>query len=392
MFRCLTNIVINQKPTLGFPLRNKVLTFDFVTSFEASSGWRDLSNKGKVIIPKNLFYRDENNILQPLFGNNVNIGGFSSAIPLFLRGDSISITSGYKYINSSGLEVPDVKKVFYGYISNVSPKIPIEIEIEDNMWALKQIAVSTHTFLKTDTLNDILKFMLKGSVFTVNTLETTTFGAFSIGNETVAQVLQRLQKEYHFEFYFRDNELRGGADVYVLSEALSQNFIFQNNIISDELAYKRKDDIVLSAIASNTLTERTGKFTKDGHAKTKQVRLEVLVTLFNNKQTIREIKRGDVVPENDEGERRTFFFTGATTIDELSSLALKQLNKYYYTGLRGKFLTFAIPYVRTGDIAIITNKKLPEQNGRYIIKSVKYTGGVAGGRQEIELDYKLING
>jgi hypothetical protein len=392
MFRCLTNIVINQKPTLAFPLRSKILTFDFVTSFEASDGWRDLSNKGKVTIPKNLFYRDENNILQPLFGNNVNIGGFSSAIPLFLRGDSISITSGYKYINSSGLEVPDVKKVFYGYISNVSPKIPIEIEIEDNMWALKQIAVSTHTFLKTDTLNDILKFMLKGSVFTVNTLETTTFGAFSIGNETVAQVLQRLQKEYHFEFYFRDNELRGGADVYVLSEALSQNFIFQNNIISDELAYKRKDDIVLSAIASNTLTERTGKFTKDGHAKTKQVRLEVLVTLFNNKQTIREIKRGDVVPENDEGERRTFFFTGATTIDELSSLALKQLNKYYYTGLRGKFLTFAIPYVRTGDIAIITNKKLPEQNGRYIIKSVKYTGGVAGGRQEIELDYKLING
>jgi hypothetical protein len=390
MFRCLTNIVINQKPTLAFPLRSKILTFDFVTSFEASDGWRDLSNKGKVTIPKNLFYRDENNILQPLFGTNVNIGGFSSAIPLFLRGDSISITSGYKYINSSGVEVPDVSKVFYGYISNVSPKIPIEIEIEDNMWALKQIAVTTHTFLKTDNLKDILTFMLKGSIFTVNPLIDISFGSFSIGNETVAQVLQRLQKEYHFEFYFRDNELRGGINVYVLSESVSQNFIFQNNIISDELQYKRKDDIVLSAIASNILTVRTGKFTKDGLAKTKKVRLEVLVTLFNNKQTIRQIKKGDVVPDSNEGERKTFFYPEANTIAKLSELALQQLNKYYYTGLRGKFTTFAIPYVRSGDTAIITNKKLPEQNGNYLIKSVKYTGGVSGGRQEIELDYRLI--
>lgn len=389
MFRCVTNITITQFPTTAFPDRDKVLHFDFVNTFEASDSWRDMTNKGKILIPKNLYYRDEAGKLLPLYGKNVNIGGFSAAVPLVLRGDAVTIEAGYKYFNNANREITDTSILFTGYVSKVLSKIPIELELEDNMWKLKQLPVGTKTFTKNDTLGDILKFILKGTNFTVNALTSTNFGTFAVGNETAAQVLQRLQKEYHFESYFRGTELRCGAIIYIPEEAKTQNFIFQENVISDELEYKRKDDIVLSAVARNTITELSGKTTKDGKAKTKKTRLEVLVTLRNDIRTIRVIKKGDVVPANDEGERRTLFFPGAITTAQLADLAFAELTKYYYTGLRGKFTTFGIPYVQQGDNAFIRDPKLPERDGTYKIKAVNYTGGVEGLRQEIELDYKI---
>jgi hypothetical protein len=389
MYRCVTNITITQLPSVSFPNRKTVLGFDFVNEFECSDSWRDLTNKGKMVLPKNLYFRDQFGKLQPLHGTNINIGGFSSNAPLLLRGDKIKIVAGYKYFDKAGREITDTATMFEGYISKVGSKIPIECELEDNMWLLKQTPVGLRTFSKSDKLSTILAFILHGTGFTYNALTETTFGAFSVGNETACQVLQRLQKTYGFESYFRGNELRCGAIIYIPGEGTTQNFFFQQNIISDELEYVRKDDITLSAVAHNYIEELTGKHTKDGQAKTKRTRLEVLVTLRNGVKTIKEIKKGDTVPSNNEGERRTLFYPGAKTVSELADLAFKEIVKYYYTGLRGKFTTFGIPFVRQGDVANIQDPILPERNGLYKIKQVDYTGGVSGLRQEISLDFKL---
>lgn len=394
MFRCVTTIKIEQIPSVDWPKRTTVLNFDFVTEFNSSDSWRDLTNKGRLILPKNLYFTDGNGKLRPLKGTNVNVGGFSSGDPLFLRGDKVTIIAGYKYYNKAHREIEDTAQFFSGYITKVNSKIPIELQLEDNMWKLKQTPVETKTFSKSDTLESILKFILKGTPFTTKALTQTTFGTFSIGNETAAQVLQRLQKTYGFEFYFRGNELRGGALIYVEDEAVSENFHFQENIISDELEYVRKDDIVLSAVAHNSITTTVGT-NKDGTAKTKHKRIEVLVTLKKNPTigelpyTFREINRGDVVPENTDGERRTLFFPGATTVQQLAELAYDKLKMYYYGGLRGTFTTFGIPFVRQGDNAVIKDPVLPERDGTYKIKKVEYSGGIGGLRQRIELDYKL---
>jgi hypothetical protein len=229
---------------------------------------------------------------------------------------------------------------------------------------------------------------LQDTPFKVKALTKTTFVGFTIGNETAAQVLQRLQQTYGFESYFRGNELRCGVLIYLPEEAREEVFAFQTNIIDDELEYARKDDIVLSAIAHNTITESNGT-TKDGEPKTKKKRLEVLVTIKNDKRIDKIIEQGQPVPENVEGERRTFFFPGAKTVQELADLAYNQLIRYYYTGFKGKFTTFGIPYVRQGDNAIIKDPILPERDGKYKIKKVDYTGGVNGLRQEIHLDFKI---
>lgn len=69
---------------------------------------------------------------------------------------------------------------------------------------------------------------------------------------------------------------------------------------------------------------------------------------------------------------------------------INELKKYFYTGFRGKFLTFAIPFVKQGDYVQLIDAILPERNGTYKVKGVEYSGGTSGNRQSIMLDYKKI--
>lgn len=395
MYRCVTNIVITQQPSDKYPTRTGVLNFDFVNEFEATDSWRELTNKGKLTLPKNLYYKDATGRMQPLHGTNINIGGFG-LMPLFLRGDKVSIEAGYKYYNKTGREILDTEIMFTGYISKVNSKIPIELELEDNMWLLKQTPAPTKTFNSNDTLEDILQLLINAvntthnTAFTILAITQTTFGEFQIGSESIAQVLQRLQKQYGFEFYFRDDQLRGGILIYIEDEAQEQQFAFQQNIISDELEYRRKDDIVLSVLAHNTIIEETGATCKDGTKKTKRKRISVLVTIKNGRrQPDIIIEPGTQVPENIEGERTTFFDPGAKTATQLGDNAYNHLVKYYYDGFRGTVTTFGIPFIRQGDNANIKDPVLPERDGLYKIKKVDYSGGINGLRQILHLDYRI---
>jgi len=398
MLRVKTQIQISQNPSQAWPNRKTVLNLSFCNEYECSDSWRDLTNEGKIIIPKNLYFRDQFGKLRPLHGTNINIGGFSSNAPLLLRGDKVVISSGYKYFAKTNdqRETTLTSVLFTGYVSEVGSRIPMEAKLEDNMWLLKQTPVDTKTFKKSDGLNVILKYLTDkcNSIFnaglTFNSLTNTTFGDFPIGNETACQVLQRLQKTFGFESYFRGNELRCGAIIYLASDAITRTFTFQKDIIEhDELEYVRKDDITLSAVARNTITEGTGKLCKDGTEKTKKVRLEVLVSLKNGIKTVKTISKGETPSPNTEGERRTLFFPGAKTTQELADLAFAELQKYYYDGLKGKFVAFGQPLVRQGDNIKFIDPIMPERNGTYKVKRVDYKGGVGGLRQEIHLDFKI---
>lgn len=376
-----------QQPTQKEPTRLKSFVFDCSHEWECSDSWADLTNKCTISLPKKIYIRDGLGKLVSLGDTNKGIGGDSGA--LFLRGDKVRIESGYRYRNSKGNFVKETNVVFEGYVTKVGAKMPLQLECEDNMYLLKQKPAKAKVYSDGTTVESMLKEMLAGTGFTVNVLTATTIGAFRTENETVAQVLARLRKEYRLESYFRGQELRCGSLVYVEGEAKTEVFAFQQDIISDELEYQRKDDITLSAVAHNTIEEETGKQTKDGHAKTKKKRLEVLVTLRNDVTTTIVKEKGRELPENVEGERRTFFFIGDTTVQQLAADAARELQKYYYTGLKGSFETFGLPFVRMGDNVEIKDSVLPDRGGTYKVKAVTYKGGVNGLRQKIQLDYKI---
>lgn len=391
MLRPVIYVTITQKGEN----RNRKLFVDFVNNYNFVDSWDKLTGTGKLILPKNIYVTDAVTLKRfPLFGVNKNIGGFNSE-PIIKRGDEITIEQKYVYwdedLNQKDTETPTI---FSGYVAKVGAGMPIELEIENNMWLLKQIPMKNQSFKVGTSLESILTEALAGTNFTVNYLTSTTITfdnmLLSVNNETVAQFLARLRKDYFLYSYFRGNELRVGSLVYIEDEAKEKIFKFQENIIDGgDLKYNRKDDIVLSAVASNHVQELTGKTTKDGKAKTRNKRIEVLVTLKNDKVISKIVGKGEKPDPAVEGERRTFTFPFAKTNEELIKLATEQLQKYYYSGFKGSFTTFGFPFVVFGDNANIQNDILPEQNGIYKIKAVEYTGGIGGLRQKITLDYKL---
>jgi len=401
-YRIQVQVLVTQQPTAAYPLRTKALLFRFIHSYEASDSWTELTNKARVVVPKNIKVKDQYNKPFAMGGTNVNIGGFDTNAPLFMIGDTITIRAGYRYFDKQKNDVLGPTEsdgtlaiIFQGYISKVGSKIPIELDCEDNMWKLKQINAPNKTYKPTDTLETIVSDMLQGTPFTVNDLTSTTFGAFRTQNETVCEVLARLRKDYHLESYFRGTELRCGAVVYVEQDAINDGpkvFRFQYDILDNyELDYKRKDDINLSCIAYSVNSVGQASTTKSGKTKTRQQRLEVLVS-YQNGAFVRTVKpsgqAADYAP-NTAGERRTFFFNNVTDVVALGNLAEAQLSKYFYTGFRGHFTTFGIPLVKVGDNIDILDRKLPEKNGRYKCKSVEYSGGEGGLRQKISLDYLI---
>ena len=386
MFRCITEIEFQQKGA-G---RNLAFSFDFVHEFEATNTWVDLTNQCKITFPKNVYVKSKTGELISLGGTNPNVQVNS----LFHRGDYLTVSMGYYRYDKQGNETKEISTVFEGYISKVTSKKPIVLECEDNMWLLKQIPCAPKSLKASESLEDYLKQQLQGTNLTVNQTTKTSVGALLIQNETVAQLLARLRKDFHLEAYFRGSELRIGSRVYLDEDTNGKtvwNFIFQQNIISDELEFKRKDDVKLSAVCNSINTKYEGT-NKKGKTKTKSERLSVLVypDAKGNFQYI-EKKEGVDFPANEEGERRTLFFPNVTTAKELYDLGMAELNKYYYTGFRGKFTTFGIPYVNVGDNVYIKDNLMPDRNGKYKVRGVKYSGGINGHRQEIMLDYKLIS-
>jgi len=414
MFRCVTYIKIVQGQQPG---RNKTLSFDFVNEFNATDTWVDLTNQAEVKFPKNIYVRDEQDNLFYLGDPSKNAGGFDNNTPLFLRGDKITISFGYRYyldqINHIN-EVEEVAQVFDGYIVEVSSKKPITLKCEDNMYLLKQISCTPQTW--KGTVEDLFASLLKDTKFTVNRLTQTTIGPFMILNETVAQLADRLRKDAHLECYFKNvkqkdgtviSEFRVGSKVYLDSDnvdangnAISTTFKFQQNIISDDLQYKRKDDVILSAIVNSNYETFTGDETADGFAKTKKEKLQLLV-FWNKKKKKSDGSLGDwdyikklknvELPPNVEGERRTLHFINILNEKKLFQKGIEELQKYFYTGFKGKFVTFGIPYIKQGDNVNILDDILPERNGRYKVKGVEYNGGVQGHRQTIILDYLITS-
>jgi hypothetical protein len=398
MLRCFTEIVFTQLTQVkGAAARNMAFRFNFVTGFEFDMTWTELTNTCKITLPKNVFVTDPDTGVKVNLQNNQNPQYYITN--LFMRGDKVEIRFGYYIYDTSGQELLTAPKSpavanFSGYITRVNSKQPITIECEDNMWLLKQIPCPPGVLDADQAIEDYLKPLLAPKNLTVNPLSTTSVGALQIQKESVAQLLLRLRNDFHLESYFSGNELRIGSLVYIPPPP-NQNiysFIFQQNIISDELSYQRKDDVKLSAICESINTVQIpGSFNKQNQQKTQQQRLEVLVYADEKGNFKFQQKQKDVdFPVNNEGERRTLFFPGITDPASLAKLGANKLRNYYYTGFKGHFTTFAYPLVKLGDYIQLVDPVLPDRTGYYVVKSVLYSGGINGHRQVIELDYKLV--
>lgn len=220
MYQVLTNITVQQVVDYTPPnqpltatstiKRDKIFTFNFLSSYECESGWENLTQTMKIVLPKNVKLTDQNGNIYTLSNftsTDSSIGGYvgnpttdttpaipglnvaltptptNITVPTFMRGDMITLNVGYRgyvnggettYIiggadptgvypfNSPSTSPGLIPNLFQGFITKVSPRMPFTLECEDAMYLLSLVPTPNKHW-KTGTLQDIVTTMLNSA-------------------------------------------------------------------------------------------------------------------------------------------------------------------------------------------------------------------------------------
>jgi len=384
MLNLVSHIKITQQPTKDYPSRNKIYEFDFVTEIEVINTWCNLSDTGKLTIPQKLYFKDEAGNLFSWDGKNIG-GHIADIPPVILRGDKISVDLGYFYYDANRKQyITQTNQVITGYVSAVISNRPMEIHIMDNMYKLQQTSAPDKQW-NNYTLEKMVTELIKGTGLKLNTNDAKTIIKPPIitQNQTVAEVLGMLQKYYTIESWFRGDTLHVGMITYFPNDIKKHEFKFQYNIVNNDLIYQRKDDVVIGVNCYSTERFSTGT-TKRGTPKKSTKRLNQFA-IYDNGQ----IRFYNEKPLNFQGEIRTLNLYGNSNIAELKRAAEANMYKILFDGFRGTFTTFGLPYVKQGDDVKLQDEIMPDRNGTYKVKQVKYLFGQSGFRQEISIDLRL---
>lgn len=293
--------------------------FDFVTNIEIESSWMELMAKGSITLPANL---------------KLDANKLKSQIK---RGDKVEIYLGYANTMYS---------IFNGYVARLKPTTPVVIEVEDEMFKLKQIMVTD--VCKNETLKSFLSRNLPGVEIDCFDITIPRFVANKV---TGTKLLEDIKSKLDLYSFFRGKRLVVGKQYDVANNSVQQAK-FNFNIISDNLEYRTKDDVLL------------------------------LITAISNKSNGEkvEVQYGD-----HGGDEVTRNFPDNYTKAELYKQAKQEHEKAIYDGYRGDLTLFLEPFVRIGDVLELVKEDESDKTGRYHIDGVTYTFGVDGARQIVQL-------
>jgi len=293
--------------------------FDFVTEVQIKSSWKKLTDTAQIILPRNLKWKDR------YLRDEIK------------KGDAVTIQFGYDF---------NYVTEFIGYVTDLQNAVPVVIECEDAMWKLKQTNI-TKTF-RSVTLRQLLSEILpKGTVF--ETVDAN-LGPFRINKVSAAKVLEELRKQYGFVSFFRAGKLYVGFP-YSIVKPQRHELTFEEDIIKDQLNYKKKEDVKLMVRA---------------------------VSMLPGGDSLEE-EIGDK-----DGEVHSLHFYNLSRT-QLKASATEESKRLRYEGWRGSFLTFGTPSIQHSDTLRLNSLEYPERRGDYLIDEVDIAFGTEGYRQEVTL-------
>jgi len=278
------------------------------------------------------------------------------------RGMPVTVQLGYGGatlpVGGSG-QTDTYTTTFTGFVSTVTPGIPVTITCEDNMYQFKNISVAPKIF-KSPSLNQILDYCGVSAIFPYQTLGVVTIPDFVIdrGTGTVLRVLNKLREHVKIYSFLRTingvetmivgqpYDASGNAPVHTL--AFGENIVDYGN-----LKYMDAGDIKieLTAIGKNY----AGK--------------EVSVTV------------GDT-----GGDHFTrYYYQSVLDAKPLKDMANRDIAYYKYSGYRGKIPCYGLPTLRHGDIVKVLDPDWGDRNGEYFLDEVETEWGQGGFRQHAQL-------
>ncbi|OON67810.1 hypothetical protein [Hymenobacter sp. CRA2] len=308
------------------------LTVDFVHAIDIESSWQTLTDTCTIKLPRNV--------------HNLNRQGqLPGAIKVGAR---VRVEYGYGA----------VRPEFTGYVVGVKEGPPCEIQCEDDMWLLKRKPLTKSW--RQVTLQQLLEYVRSqsGQHFAIQTLGSTNLGRFAANQETGAQLLDRLRKDFGLFCFFRAGVLVAGDPYQALKTAPRHTLAFRRNVISNDLQYTAAENIRLKVRCISHLASR-GK---------------------GRQRIVKEF--GD-----QDGELRTFNFADVPA-DELIKRGKAELAHLRFTGYRGTITTFGEPLVEHGHVVQVQDPDYTDRDGYYSVNKVVKSFGVSGSRRVITLGPK----
>ena len=317
---------------LSCRIRLGKFTLEYINNVDINSDVDNLTDTCSITIPRALFFEGK-----PLREH-------------LKRGDNILVELGYN---------GDLNTVFIGFIKSLKMGTPLVVDCEDNMFLLKKVVVKPKTYSSV-TIKQLINEYLPAEI----EREVLDFklGNFAIKSETnLSKILDYISDTYKVRFFFRAGKFYATMPhTQAFKEGVTKRHTFQfgQNIISDNIEYQYKDDVNITVVAKS-------------------------IQANNSVIEVREPNTGK------EQEVRTFYFNNKNK-SELQQLAKERLAFYKYDGLKGSFTAFGIPFVQVSDaVKLMDTQNEERHNKSYLVKSVKYSFGMNGYRQQIELSYKL---
>lgn len=266
----------------------------------------------------------------------------------FAEGDKVVIEAGYDGRNTVQ---------FIGYISRIKLGYPIGVEVENAGYLLKH-KVRNWNFKKT-RLRDVLQLLVAGTDIELSkSINNVEFEPVFLENRTALQVLEWIKQNYSMNVFFFGNVLYAGLKAGFAARKI--RFRLGWNVASDGgLNYRSYQGSIVKYVLETRNADGSRTIIKPNNE------------ISDKAASTKVIKTKAKDPEFQQ--------------DVVNHQNLVQNQK----GWEGNFTAFLIPHVEPGDTVDIVDKKFAERSGQYFVNSVKGSFDSNGGRQQIELGYKL---
>jgi hypothetical protein len=310
---------------LVFPAndRRDEIRINKVSEVEISTGYKQLTDRAEITLPRATRTNEKANL--PAY---------------FRKGDRVLIYLGYD---------GDMVLEFEGYITRLSAGIPIVMSCEDEMWKIKQVAVNYSA--ENVSLEKLTSDIIPG--YDRDVLEGLNLGTVRYAKTTAAAVLEKIQEDFGLYSYMRGQTVVIGK--YTEPNLPVRRFHLERNVVSNDLNYRKKEDVLLKISSRSIL--------KNG--------------------TVLEYETGE-----EGGDTLNLTYFNITVRAELERLTKLDYDRRKRDGFTGSITAFGAPSVRHGQRVELFSFIYPDRNGVYYIDAVQKTFGPNGYRQEISIGEK----
>ncbi|MBO9200583.1 MULTISPECIES: hypothetical protein [Niastella] len=267
----------------------------------------------------------------------------------FQEGKKITIACGYDGKNPVQ---------FKGFISQIKPNIPLEIECEGYSYQLRKKQAFNKSYRAGTNMKKVLTDLIDGTDITLSKAipDVIIQSPVQFSGKTAIQVLDWFKEQMLMTVYFNFQELYVG------------------------LKYTNFKNTIKLRLGWNVVEDNDLKFNPNKNLSNVKVAL-------STKQKDGKTQYAD--PKSKGNDSKQIKMKVRLDPDTLKKIQEDQKRKLMNRGYEGSLTSFLVPFAEPAMAVEIDDPKYPARAGKYFIEAVEGEFGSGGGRQKIKIEASL---